>query len=163
MWVSRILLNANTMPYLPMLFSVKEPPKPVGVSSHLLLSSTCHLFESELYWWAWNLVTWWCKCLQEHASRAVHRPFKPYPAFDASSTQDLSTSSWSSEWRGGQRNWWWSHHSRGDKEQEDECLLGRSKLSWWYSLPESHEETPDCGSEAQGGASPSNDDDGTPR
>jgi hypothetical protein len=49
MRVSRVLLNANIVPYLPKLFSVKNPPKQVRVSSHLLQSSTCHISKSELY------------------------------------------------------------------------------------------------------------------
>jgi hypothetical protein len=38
--VSRVLMGAETVPYVPSLYLAKNPPKQVGVSSHIILSST---------------------------------------------------------------------------------------------------------------------------
>jgi hypothetical protein len=38
--VSWVLMGAETVPYVPSLYSVKNPPKQVGVSSCIILSST---------------------------------------------------------------------------------------------------------------------------
>jgi hypothetical protein len=49
MRVSQVLLNADTVPYLPTLFTVKYLQKKLGINSRLLLSSTSYLLESEQY------------------------------------------------------------------------------------------------------------------
>jgi hypothetical protein len=44
LWVSRILMGTEIVPYVAKLYSAKYPPKQVGVSSRILLSSTSDVF-----------------------------------------------------------------------------------------------------------------------
>jgi hypothetical protein len=46
--VSRARMGAEIVPYVPSLYSVKNPPKQIGVSSRMLLSSTSGILCSDL-------------------------------------------------------------------------------------------------------------------